>query len=93
MTGVPLALAFTVKLSCFAASCVVSALVSVYALTAAAMLVATSLAVTPPVLLMETSPSTSARETFVPARILRSVMPVSSCSPVDPVLLFSVSCF
>ena len=42
ITGVPEALALTVQLSCFADSCVVSVLVSVYALTAAAMEAVTS---------------------------------------------------
>ena len=57
------------------------------------MLVATSDAVTPPVLLILKSPSTRDKDMLVPARILRRVVPVSNCSPVEPELLVNVSCF
>ena len=94
MVGLPAPLLDTVKFPCLAASCVVSVEVNVYALTAAAMLVATSLALTPAAeLLIDRSPSTSARETPVPALILRRVDPESKASPVDPELLLSVFCF
>ena len=66
--------------------------VSVYADTAAAMLVATSEAVTPPVLAMLMSPSTSDRDTFVPALIFLRVVPVRSSVPVEPELLLKLFC-
>ena len=62
ITGVPEALALTVKKSCLVASWVVSVEVRVYADTAAAIEVATSEAVTPPVLEMLRFPSISVRE-------------------------------
>ena len=65
ITGLPEPLEDTERIPCFAASCVVRVEVKVYALTAAAMLVATSLALTPPELEMLKSPSTSAQETPV----------------------------